>query len=70
MNYLSNFRLNVIEFGVSFVILVVAVALLAISEEISGQWSNLACLAIIVAFTIAMSLLGWKIAPYMYDHFG
>ena len=66
---MASLKLNLIEIGVSLAILAVFIALFAIAADIAGQWSSLVYLAILIAFTVAMCLFGWKLAPYMYDHF-
>jgi hypothetical protein len=65
---LASLKYNLIEFGVSIVILAVFIAALALAEDVAGPSSNLVYLAVLVAFTIAMCLFGLKLAPYMYDH--
>ncbi len=64
--YLDNVNIKLIEFGVSIVILAVFIALFALAESIFGQWTNLGYIAIIVAFTVVISLFGMKLAPYLY----
>jgi hypothetical protein len=66
---LASLKINLIEFGVSIAILAVFIALFAIAGDIAGEWSNFAYLATLLAFTIAMCLFGWKLAPYLYDHY-
>jgi hypothetical protein len=65
---LASLKYNLIEFGVSIVILAVFIAAIALAKDIAGQWANLVYLATLVAFTIAMCLFGLKLAPNMYDH--
>lgn len=66
--HLANLKYNLIEFGVTIVILAAFIAAFALAEDVLGQWSNLAYLAVLVAFTIAVCLFGWRLAPHMYDH--
>ncbi len=69
MYNLASLKINLIEFGVSIAILAAFIALFAIAGDIAGEWSNFAYLAILLVFTIAMCLFGWKLAPYVYDHY-
>jgi hypothetical protein len=64
--HLDNVNIKLIEFGVSIVILAGFIALFALAEGIFGQWTNLGYIAIIVAFTVVISLFGMKLAPYLY----
>ena len=63
---LDNVNIKLIEFGVSIVILAVFIALFALAENIFGQWTNLGYIAIIIAFTVVISLFGLKLAPHLY----
>jgi|AGTN01.1.fsa_nt_gi hypothetical protein len=67
--YLANLKINLAEFGVTFVLLVVFLALLAIAEDIAGQWSTLVYIGAIAVFCLAVGLFGLKLAPYMYDQY-
>lgn len=69
MYHLANINTKLIEFGVTFVFLVAFLALLAIAEDVAGQWSTLVYLGALVAFSIAICLLGLKLAPRMYDQY-
>jgi hypothetical protein len=69
VSYLANLKINLIEFGVTFVFLIVFLVLLAIAEDIAGQWSILVYLGALVAFSVALCLLGFKLAPNMYDQY-
>ncbi|OPY30467.1 MAG: hypothetical protein A4E28_00264 [Methanocella sp. PtaU1.Bin125] len=66
---MASLKINLIEFGVSIAFLAAFIALFAIAGDIAGEWSNFAYLGILLAFTIAICLFGWKLAPYLYDHF-
>ncbi len=68
MYYLASLKYNVIEFGVSIIFLAIFIAAFALAKNFLGQWENIAYIAVLVAFTIAICLVGWKLAPYMYDH--
>ena len=63
---LDNVNIKLIEFGVSILILAIFIALAAMTKGVFGQWSNLVYIAVILAFTIAISLFGLKIASKMY----
>jgi len=63
---LDNVNIKLIEFGVSFFILAIFIALTALAEDIFGQWSNIAYIAIILAFVVVISLFGLKISNYLY----
>ncbi len=67
--YLANLKTNLVEFGTAFVLLVIFLALLAIAEDIAGQWSTLVYIGAIAAFSLAVGLFGLKLAPYMYDQY-
>jgi ABC-type polysaccharide/polyol phosphate export permease len=67
--HLANFKLNLIEFGITFIFLVIFVALLAIAEDIVGQWSTLVYLGAFIVFSVAICLFGLKLAPHMYDQY-
>ncbi len=60
---------NLIELGVTLIFLFMFCALLAVAEDFAGQWSSLVYLAGFVAFSIAICLLGLKLAPEMYDQY-
>ncbi len=66
---MASFKINLIELGVSIAILAAFIALFAIVGDVAGEWSNYAYLAVLLAFTIAMCLFGWKLAPYLYNHY-
>jgi predicted membrane channel-forming protein YqfA (hemolysin III family) len=66
---MANLKTNLIEFGVTFVFLIIFVALLAIAEDTAGQWSILVYLGALVAFSIALCALGYRLAPNMYDQY-
>ncbi|HMK46565.1 MAG TPA: hypothetical protein VK436_08050 [Methanocella sp.] len=63
---MDNVNIKLIEFGVSFFILAIFIALTALAEDIFGQWSNIAYIAIILAFVVVISLFGLKISNYLY----
>ena len=63
---MDNVNIKLVEFGVSFFILAVFIALTALAEDIFGQWSNMAYIAIILAFVVVISLFGLKISNYLY----
>jgi len=63
---LDSVNIKLIEFGVSFLILAVFIALTALAEDIFGQWSNMAYIAIIFGFVVIISLFGLKISNYLY----
>jgi hypothetical protein len=63
---LDNVNIKLIEFGVSIVILAIFIALFALAENIFGQWANLGYIAIIIAFTVVISLFGLRLAPHLY----
>jgi len=66
---LASLKSNLIEFGVTFVFLVIFVALLAIAEDVAGDWKTLVYLGAFVAFTIAIGVFGLTLAPHMYDQY-
>ena len=66
---MASLKLNIIEFGVSIVLLAAFIASFAIASDVAGDWAVLAYIAIIVAYTIAMCLFGWKLAPRMYEQY-
>ena len=63
---LDNVNIKLIEFGGSIVILGIFITCFALAETVLGQWANLGYIAIIIAFTVVISLFGLKLAPYMY----
>ena len=69
MSHLASLKFNLIEFGVSILILAAFIAAFALAEDVAGQWAGLAYVAIILVFTVALCLFGWKLAPHMYDEF-
>jgi hypothetical protein len=58
-----------IELGVSLIFLFMFLALLAVAEDVAGQWSSLVYLGAFVVFSVAVCLLGLKLAPDMYDQY-
>jgi hypothetical protein len=67
--YLANLKYNLIELGVSIIFLFIFLALLAVAEDLAGQWSSLVYVGAITLFSIALCLLGLKLAPDMYDQY-
>lgn len=63
---LDNINIKLIEFGGSIVLLGIFIALIALSETMLGQWANLGYVAIIIGFTIGISLFGLKMTPHLY----
>lgn len=59
-----------IELGVTLIFLFLFCALLAVAEDLAGQWSSLVYVGAFVAFSIAICLLGLKLAPEAYDQYG
>ncbi len=66
---LASLKSNLIELGVTLIFLFIFCALLAVAEDLAGQWSSLLYLAAIVAFSVAVCLLGLRLAPVMYDQY-
>lgn len=69
MYHLANIKFNLIELGVTLIFLFLFLAVLAFAEDLTGQWSSFLYLAAFVVFSIALSLLGLKLAPNMYDQY-
>jgi hypothetical protein len=67
--HLANIKFNLIELGVTLIFLFIFLAFLAFAEDLAGQWSSFLYLAAFVVFSIALSLLGLKLAPNMYDQY-
>jgi hypothetical protein len=67
--HLANIKFNLIELGVTLIFLFIFLAFLAVAEDLAGQWSSFLYLAVFVVFSIALSLLGLKLAPNMYDQY-
>jgi hypothetical protein len=70
VHQLANIKFNLIELGVSLIILFVFLALLAVAEDLAGQYSSFLYLGAFVIFSIAVCVLGMKLAPNMYDQYG
>ncbi len=66
---MAGLKSNLIELGVTLIFLFIFCALLAVAEDIAGQWSSFVYLGAFVAFSIAICLLGLKLAPDMYDQY-
>jgi hypothetical protein len=64
---LASLNVNLIEFGVSILILALFIALCAVARDAAGQWANLFYLATVIGFTVVMCLFGWKLAPLLYE---
>ncbi len=66
---LANLKFNLIEMGVTLIFLLLFLAVLAVAEDLAGQWSSFLYLAAFIAFSVVMCLLGLKLAPDMYDQY-
>jgi hypothetical protein len=67
---LANLKFNLIELGVTLIFLFVFLAVLAVAEDLAGQWSSFLYLAAFIVFSVVICLLGLKLAPDMYDQYG
>ncbi|HUL61741.1 MAG TPA: hypothetical protein VLT35_01660 [Methanocella sp.] len=63
---MASLKYNLIEFGVSIVVLTVFLVAMAIAE-VAGPWSSLVYIVAIVFFALVLCVTGWKLAPFMYD---
>lgn len=62
---MSNIDIRFIEIGISLGILAIFIVLFALVRQFAGSWSNIAYVAIILSFVVAMGVAGWKLAPYL-----
>jgi hypothetical protein len=66
---LATLKSNLIELSVTLILLLIFCALLAFAEDLAGQWSSFLYIGSFVLFSIALCLLGLKLAPVMYDQY-
>ncbi|MCD1295160.1 hypothetical protein CUJ83_09135 [Methanocella sp. CWC-04] len=63
---MSNANIKFIEVGLSFLVLLIFIASMALAKDIFGESANIAYVAILLAFTVIMCFIGFKVASKSY----
>lgn len=65
--YLSDTNIKLAETGITFLVLAVFIGLFYAVANYAGNapWVNIAYILLILAYVVVMSIVGYKLSPYL-----